>query len=461
MKKPIDASRGGRRLSRLVALLTAIAGTASTALAEGTDRDAWDVRQGVVVTADSGTIGGSSSRDIFGATQSSVESGATLFRDDQAQGFIHFVEWRTTAPVSVDGFSLRANDDFNPEGDRGFSEFRLLAKNAGTGQFELIYTFTPARNPYGDHITVTDAFAAVVAQDFRAEFVQAAPAGRPGGPRIQELDAPTPAVSVDGYLLPFKASAKANAKSPSKSRLLVSGILDTGAIAPAFGTATTLDAGGLQVMTAGLTPVKTSFQLAAQGFTFTVTPSKFGSSRAKFKLAYVGDLGANVDPEGPLALSFANTAATLSGTPVLDRGAFDLRRGGELLSPLCTLVRAKAKLAGPGKDALSVVTAFTLDDSAPTLPFTVRLEFGDGFDVTLPASAFRRSGSAFLLAKPTNGVTSAKLDFRSGLMSFAAKGLDLGAYAEGPNSVRIAISLGADRRAVTVRMAKSGTSLRY
>jgi hypothetical protein len=45
-------------------------------------------------------------RDIFGGAfaQSSNEVGNVLFSDNTPAGFVHFVEWRTAAPVTVTAF---------------------------------------------------------------------------------------------------------------------------------------------------------------------------------------------------------------------------------------------------------------------------------------------------------------------------------------------------------------------
>jgi hypothetical protein len=49
----------------------------------------------------------------------------------------------------------------------------------------------------------------------------------------------------------------------------------------------------------------------------------------------------------------------------------------------------------------------------------------------------------------------------TGLVFVAAKDVDLGPFNEGGNAIRVALDIGADKRAITVRMVKAGTSLKY
>jgi hypothetical protein len=242
----------------------------------------------------------------------------------------------------------------------------------------------------------------------------------------------------------------------------MAGELDTGSATTAFGSPVTLGLGPLTVGPVTPTRKGTGFTFSQSGFRFLVKPSPIGSSRAKFKLAFQGDLTESFPLDGDLPVGYADMAAFIGGTPELDDGKFQLKRGGEIHDPNFNLVKVAAKVpAGEANDKLALVVALNEFDGGPTVPFDVRLEFGDGFDVTLPASSFRRQGDRFTLKRPAPGITKATLDYDSGLMSFSGKGLDLGAFADGSNVVRIAVSLGADRRAVTVRLGKNGVALRY
>src|SRR5262249_27412369 len=91
-----------------------------------------------------------------------------------------------------------------------------------------------------------------------------------------------PPGAVDADFLPRGMRVVANAKSPAKSKLSASGFFDTGsAAAPQFESDATLDVGDLHVEIPGLTPKGKAYVYSASGLTFTVTPNKSGSSRAK------------------------------------------------------------------------------------------------------------------------------------------------------------------------------------
>jgi hypothetical protein len=156
------------------------------AVAQATN-DLWDVSGGTIITTNSGA-GSSALENIFGGTLSSPEPGTAFFRDDRSAGFVHFVEWKTPGLVKLTGFQLKAVDDgASSGGRRGFSEFRLYARDPLTQTFQLISSYTPT-NPYplGD-VDLVRNVTPLVAQEFRAEFVQFF-AGSFPGPRIVELD---------------------------------------------------------------------------------------------------------------------------------------------------------------------------------------------------------------------------------------------------------------------------------
>ena len=156
------------------------------AIAQATN-DLWDVSGGTIITTNSGA-GSSALENIFGGTLSSPEPGTAFFRDDRSAGFVHFVEWKTPGLVKLTGFQLKAVDDgASSGGRRGFSEFRLYARDPLTQTFQLISSYTPT-NPYplGD-VDLVRNVTPLVAQEFRAEFVQFF-AGSFPGPRIVELD---------------------------------------------------------------------------------------------------------------------------------------------------------------------------------------------------------------------------------------------------------------------------------
>ena len=171
--------------------LGAIPPTAECPLASST-ADLWDITRETVVTASTGFRSGSDEEgeNIFGGTFPTNEAGVAFFRDDQADGFVHAVEWETAADVAVRSFVLRAAHD---EGllRRSFRTFRLFGFDADAGAFELLYEFDPPL-PYeggeGNLLTACANLPERTTGRFRAEFVQNG-AGAFHGPRVIELDA--------------------------------------------------------------------------------------------------------------------------------------------------------------------------------------------------------------------------------------------------------------------------------
>lgn len=182
--------------------------------------DLWDVSQGATVTATSGALSGgwsSDARNMFGGTFGSGPSDVTtntIFKDYQPAGYMHWVEWHTAAPVTLGGLNLVAAHDSGGSESRdinyrGFRHFTLYTGD-GLGNWTQIYSYTTdpdsdldygggATYPPQYFLELTDSFGPLVAQYFRAEFVQYGNGSSvyrdSQGPRIVELDglAPIPA----------------------------------------------------------------------------------------------------------------------------------------------------------------------------------------------------------------------------------------------------------------------------
>src|SRR6185503_16681526 len=102
------------------------------------------------------------------------------------------------------------------------------------------------------------------------------------------------------------------------------------------------------------------------GFTFSITPNKYGSSLAAFKLKYVGDFTGEVALDGPLALRFKNAVADGGSTVNLAGGKFTFGKvRGALVAPSLFLARARATLKGPGKDLLTLIVGFASGATPP------------------------------------------------------------------------------------------------
>lgn len=194
-------------------LLTAAAMPAAVAAAlppeacppESTD-DLWDVAQGTTMGPDTGLRAGSTA-NLFGAMDSSPEEGVTIFRDDQADGFVHSVEWITVAPVTIRSFLLIAAHDHNSL-QRSIKAFRLFAIGADDVA-TLLYEFEPTlpygSGDFGNYLFLCDNVLEPVSADhFRAEFVQNGGFSFPG----------TRAVELDGYGVDIAALAPTPSPAP-------------------------------------------------------------------------------------------------------------------------------------------------------------------------------------------------------------------------------------------------------
>jgi hypothetical protein len=184
--------------------------------------DLWDVIQGTVVTDSSGALLGSWSsdpRNMFGGTYGSGPADLTnntIFQDHQPAGYVHWVNWSTSAPVTLQSFNLVAGHDYdsglNPYGEyrdinyRGISRFRLFWGD-GSGTWTLLYdhTVNPVQDQGGHptyggganytglgYLELSANVPLTTAQYFRAEFTQYGSGsnlfGDAQGPRILELD---------------------------------------------------------------------------------------------------------------------------------------------------------------------------------------------------------------------------------------------------------------------------------
>ncbi len=159
--------------------------------------DLWDVSQGTVVTGTSGANSPYSDiRDMFGGSFSWVEPGDTVLADGRPDGFVHYVEWQTFGPVTVNSFALFAAGD-GPQylNEREFSKFVLKARSsASVTNFDLtLYELDVTNHPYTfvdptDVALIVTNITPVTAQYFRAEFTQYTAGRGYDGPRIIELD---------------------------------------------------------------------------------------------------------------------------------------------------------------------------------------------------------------------------------------------------------------------------------
>jgi hypothetical protein len=271
---------------------------------------------------------------------------------------------------------------------------------------------------------------------------------------------------IDAFFLPKSVVAKANAKQPAKSSLVVSGSFDTGSKTLDPTAAATLDVGGLHVDIPQLTRSANGkqYRYAAAGLTFTVVPAPTGSSRATFTLKRTGDFTGLVPVDGNVAMRFANSAIDGTGEVILSRGRYALGKvRGALVKPNLYVAAAKAVVKGGGKDALTLVVGLATNGQTPTAASDVTVKFGGSFTRTIPAAKFAGKGSRFVFKGDPSvpGITNVTLDYARETITLTGKALDLGSFVAGANPAEIDVSLGTDSRAVVVRAVLKKTTLSY
>jgi len=268
---------------------------------------------------------------------------------------------------------------------------------------------------------------------------------------------------VDGFILPRRVAVHADAAVPARSTLATSGTFDTGSQPADLTAAATLHVGGLTVTVPALTSVAggRQFRFSQDGLVFTVIPARTRSSKAHFKMTLRQDLTGLVDPEGPLTVRFTDPAVDGSGVVTLGHGHFVLgRKPGTLLAPRLYVFRVRAHLSGAGGDELTVLVGFATDGHPPAVAPDVGLTFGDTYALTVPGSSFVRKGGQFV-AKNRATRTTAVLDFLRETLAVHVSGVDLGTFVDGPQQVRVGVTLGPEVSTDDVRMVRAGSALRY
>jgi hypothetical protein len=150
--------------------------------------DVWDVKAGATITSHSdlnpfeGTIDG-----MFGG----LSWGYTVFADNMPTGTVHSVEWTPASPVTLNAVRLWAYGHGWANNSREFATVTLKAKTPGSTSFNVtLGTFT-STHPYTflDGPLIWDVRVnPVLANAFRAEFLQYDAGQGMDGPLILELD---------------------------------------------------------------------------------------------------------------------------------------------------------------------------------------------------------------------------------------------------------------------------------
>src|SRR5205823_948882 len=132
-----------------------------------------------------------------------------------------------------------------------------------------------------------------------------------------------------------------------------------------------------------------------------------------------------------------------------------------LVAPNLWLAAAKATVKGAGKDALSLRAGLATNGVTPASAPDVVVGFGGSATATIPSASFKRSGDRYVFAGNVGGITKVVLDYLRETVTVVGKGMTLGSFPDGAQPVVVSIAVGADSRAVRVRMVKKGAALKY
>lgn len=269
---------------------------------------------------------------------------------------------------------------------------------------------------------------------------------------------------VDSFFLPKKVAYKKNAGAPSKSVFNASGFFDTGSKVVDLTASATLSVGGFDIAIPSLNASSNgrTFTYQAGGVKFVVVKNPFGSSRAKFRLTYTGDLGATVPTNGTVELRFSNDAVDGNCEVLLQNGGFRLgKKRGALSKPNVFVVRSHAFVNGGGKDSLAIIVGLATGGVTPAAAPEVRVQYGSVLSATIPAASFARKGDSYVFKGDAGGITGVTLDYLREQVTIVGKDLDLGTFPAGQSPLTIIVGVGTEDRGVAVRVARQGNLLKY
>lgn len=274
---------------------------------------------------------------------------------------------------------------------------------------------------------------------------------------------PPPPIDIDSYILPKRLDVKHHPRRPDKSRVNAGGWFDSGSGEVDWSRAATLTIGARDFDVPGLTPTKKGWWEYRDGpLFFRIKPSRYGSSKGKFKLKLQGTEVTEIPVDEPLLVRFRNGDVDAIGEVELKEGRYKLgRQRGTLIQPRLALYSCKTTLKGDGKDKLrarlGVCTEGGLPDACPPLTIGLDEQFAD----TLDTDAFDQRKRKFVFKGPKGGLTKATVDFGKEKLAIHGKRIDAGDYPEGAQAVTVLVQLGDDALLLHVRMVRSGKIMRY
>jgi hypothetical protein len=267
-------------------------------------------------------------------------------------------------------------------------------------------------------------------------------------------------VLIRQYLLPTKMTRSYNAAKPSKGKLTLSAMVDTGPEQASMTGWVTVQIGAFERTLGGGFVADGKGRLHATDATLDVTlvPGAGGGSRCPLTVKLKGADVALVPADGPIALRLACGNVDAQGSCTVAKGRY--ARGGDLPGGTMMLSSAKATLKGGGKDSFSASFVISPDAAPGPMPDVV-FEFGPNYARSVPGASFKPKGLAFRFTDRTNALPSMTVDFKKGLVTVTGRNVDLGTFDEGVSAVRFVLGPTDGPAAIDVRMVRKGRTLKY
>jgi hypothetical protein len=270
---------------------------------------------------------------------------------------------------------------------------------------------------------------------------------------------------IESFILPKKVKVKIDDKDPAKSKFKAAGYFDLGPDAVDLTQPASLTVGGLVFdIPGGLVPSGRTYRYDddATGVAFRIKTRKNGSSRTKFLLKMKRDMSGQIDPNAVLDIEFTTGEMTGIASVGLTNGKYRLgATKGMLFAPNLYLHKVKCKLKDGAEDKLSLTLGLATDGTTPAAASDVRVRIGTSVDVTIPAGEFERQGDRWVFDGNRSGITDVVLDYGKEIVTIKGKGMALANYPDGASAEAVAVDVGADTRAVSVRMVRTGKSMKY
>lgn len=260
--------------------------------------------------------------------------------------------------------------------------------------------------------------------------------------------------------LPLSLRAKKDARKPARSRLDLTALADLGTDPADLSAPLTIRIGSLVLeapaFSRGRKPVWTSTD---GGLTVKLTPVA-DTSKVTVDLAFRGELR-GVPTEGDLDLIAEGPSLSGWASATVRRGRYVLGPPeGDLAFPLIHLLAVRGSVPDAKPHSFRIAACLAGGVVPPPVPQDLRVVVG-AFEQEIPASAFTTKRGRHQFSGAAPGITKVVVDFGSEAMTVDAKGISLGALAQGPNPVRVLVEYGKGRFDRTVLLARKKNALRY